>query len=140
MQLDLYLQETKQLAEYNASILDDVKQRLQQGDILTRLEQSGVLHAFQVLIENAIGKAKHTLKHLDCTVPTSAYDTFKELVEQGVISQADLDQWNAIIGLRNKIVHDYMNLDVRIVLELVKNNQYAVVVRFLLQGFPRSSD
>jgi len=117
-----------------------VQERLQQGDNLTRLEQSGVLHAFQVLIENAIGKAKHTLKYSGCTVPASAYDTFKELIEQKVIPPADLDQWNAIIGLRNKIVHDYMNLDVRIVLERVKNNQYAVVVRFLLQGFPRSSD
>lgn len=133
MQLDLYLQETKQLAEYNASLLDEVRKRIQQQDTLSRLEQSGVLHALQVLIENAIGKAKHTLKYLNKTVPISAYDTFNELQENDVISKEELEQWNAIIGLRNKIVHDYMNIDIRIVLELVKDKQYNVIIRFLLR-------
>ena len=103
MQFDLYLQETKQLVEYNASLLDEIRKRIQQKDSLSRLEQSGVLYALQVLIENSIGKAKHTLKYLNKTVPISAYDTFNELQENSVISEIKIEQWNAIVGLRNKI-------------------------------------
>ena len=64
MQLDIYAQETNLLTEKNASLLDEVKQRLKKGELLSNLEQAGTLHALQVLIENAIGKAKHTLKFL----------------------------------------------------------------------------
>ena len=61
MRLDIYLKETQQLAEVNGDVMEEVRQRLLKGEKLSRLEQSGVLHVLQVLIENAIGKAKHTL-------------------------------------------------------------------------------
>jgi len=32
------------------------------GEKLSPLERNGILHAFQILAGNAIGKAKHTLK------------------------------------------------------------------------------
>ena len=44
-----------------------------------------VLHALQVLIENAIGKGKQLLKAQRQPVPISAYDTFKALSENGGI-------------------------------------------------------
>ena len=133
MQLEIYLQETRQLAEYNAELLNDARQRLIKGEKLSKLEQSGVLHTFQVLIENAIGKAKHTLKSQHKNVPVSAYDTFEALVDVSVIPSTELDQWLSIIGLRNKIVHDYMNIDINIVFQLVKEKQYEIIVKFLLQ-------
>jgi hypothetical protein len=43
---------------------------------MTRLEQSGVLHAFQVFTENTICKSKHLLKSAGESIPLSAYDTF----------------------------------------------------------------
>lgn len=132
MQLDIYLQETKQLTEKNVNLLDEVRQRLTKGEMLSNLEQAGVLHALQVLIENAIGKAKHTLKHLNITVPISAYDVFELLAENSVIPKNELNQWSAIIGLRNKIVHDYMNIDPGKIFVLVENRQYELVSRFLL--------
>ena len=45
--------------------------------------------------------SKHTLKYLNKTVPISAYDTFNELQENGVISEKELEQWNAIHRLKN---------------------------------------
>ena len=107
MQLDIYLQETKRLAEKNTALLEEVRQRLKNAETLSSLEQAGVLHALQVLIEKAIGKAKHTLKNINNTVPVSAYEVFETLAENGVVDVEDLVQWSAVIGLRNKIVHDY---------------------------------
>lgn len=99
---------------------------------MSRLEQNGVLHALQVLIENAIGKAKHLLKDAQEPVPVSAYDAFDTLARIGKISQLTLEQWNLAIGLRNRIVHEYMNIDMGLVLQLIKEKQYKFMTDFLL--------
>jgi uncharacterized protein YutE (UPF0331/DUF86 family) len=54
------------------------------------LEQSGVLHALQILIENSIGKAKHLLKQANKLVPVSAYDAFASLEQHRFISSLEL--------------------------------------------------
>lgn len=38
-----------------------------------------------------------------------------------------------MIGLRNRIVHDYMNIDMNRVLEFVQTNQDKFIVEFLLK-------
>lgn len=100
--------------------------------MLNPLKQNGVQHALQVLIENAIGKAKQLLKASGETVPISAYDAFAALLRHGEIEQAQLPAWNAVIGLPNRIVHDYMNIDMTKVLELVSQARHAFVTEFLL--------
>ena len=51
MRLDLYLQETARVAAKQDALLALAKQILSTGRELTALEQGGVLHAIQVLIE-----------------------------------------------------------------------------------------
>lgn len=84
----------------------------------------------QVLIENAIGKAKQVLKAKGKSVPISAYDTFDALVLHSTINTGELPAWNAAIGLRNRIVHEYMNLNLQRVLEWVRLRQYEFIVDF----------
>jgi uncharacterized protein YutE (UPF0331/DUF86 family) len=132
MRLDLYQIETAQIARQHGSLLDEARQQLSAGGTLSRLEQNGVLHAIQVLIENAIGKAKQILKAKGEPVPVSAYDALAALARLRVISDADLPAWNAAIGLRNRIVHEYMNIDIKRVLELVLADQHKFVTEFLL--------
>lgn len=132
MRLDLYQAETALIAQEQTSLLDEARMTLCAGGSLSRLEQNGVLHAIQILVENAVGKAKQLLKAAGRQVPLSAYDSFLGLTELGVIKPGDLTAWNAVIGLRNRIVHDYMNIDMPRVLELVKNEQYRFITDFLL--------
>ena len=132
MRLDLYHAETARIATEQSALLDVARQRLVEGLILTPLEQNGVLHALQVLIENAIGKAKQLLKARGEAVPVSAYDAFTAMERHGEIEHAQLTAWNALIGLRNRIVHDYMNIDMSKVLELVSQGRYQFVTEFLL--------
>jgi uncharacterized protein YutE (UPF0331/DUF86 family) len=131
MRLDLYQAETARIAGEQSALLDEARQRLLDLQPLSPLEQNGVLHALQVLIENAIGKAKQLIKARNESVPVAAYDAFATLVRLGIIEPAQLDAWGPIIGLRNRIVHDYMNLDMRIVLSLVERAEYDFVVDFL---------
>ena len=123
MRLDLYQAETAQIASEYRSLLDEARQQLSVGGTLSRLEQNGVLHALQVLIENAIGKAKQILKAKGEPVPVSAYDALAALARLRVIAEEDLQEWNAAIGLRNRIVLEYMIIDRERVLELVRTDQ-----------------
>ncbi|MCA1977681.1 MAG: DUF86 domain-containing protein [Thiobacillus sp.] len=133
MRLDLYQAETARIATEQSALLAVARKRLADGLALSPLEQSGVLHALQKLIENAIGKAKQLLKTHDEVVPVSAYDAFAALARRGTIPQDQLPAWNAVIGLRNRIVHDYMNIDIARVQELVAQGRYEFVTEFLLK-------
>lgn len=82
-----------------------------------------MLHALQILIENAIGKAKQLLKASEQAVPVSGHDAFKALTTRNLIEPAELPAWNAIVGLRNRIVHDYTNIDMDQVTALVAENR-----------------
>jgi len=132
MRLDLYRQETARIATEQTALLDEAAQRISDGRSLSPLEQSGVLHALQVLIENAIGKAKQNLKASGEPVPISAYDAFSALARHGEIATEQLPAWNAVVGLRNRIVHDYMNIDINRVQDWVANGRYRFVTDFLL--------
>lgn len=137
MRLDLYQAETSRVAAEQSALLAQAKAILIQGRALTPLEQSGMLHALQILIENAIGKAKQLLKASNQPVPVSAYDAFKALANSEQITPTDLPAWNAIIGLRNRIVHDYMDIDMDQVTALVVANKDQFVVRFLCNDFSK---
>lgn len=117
-------------------MLDEVRGRLQEGRHLSRLEENGVLHALQILIENAIGKAKQLLKAAGETVPISAYDSFAALANRTSKVQSHLESWNAVIGIRNRIVHAYMNIDLRKIHDIVREGRYRFVVEFLLDESP----
>ena len=117
-------------------MLAQAKAILNADRALTPLEQSGVLHALQIIIENAIGKAKQWQKVTEQPVPISGYDTFSALANSVLIAPVDLPAWNAIIGLRNRLVHDYMNIDMDQVTALLTADKDQFVVRFLLKEFP----
>lgn len=131
MRLDLYQAECVRIANEQTALLDEAKQRILSGAPLSRLEQSGVLHALQVLIENTIGKAKHLLKSKEVEIPVSAYDAFASLGQHGLINAQDLEQWNSVIGLRNRIVHDYMNIDMQLIYKLITNDHHVSIADFL---------
>ena len=134
MRLDLYQSETAMIAQEQSSLLDEARARIASGQALTRLEMNGVLHAIQVLVENSIGKAKHLLKAAGEQVPVSAYDAFSQLVNKSIIPSDKLHMWNAAIGLRNRIVLDYMNIDMELVLGIVASGQYQFITDFLLSS------
>lgn len=132
MQLELYQAECERIAQDCAAMLEQAKALYATpGRTLTPLEQGGVLHALQVLVENAIGKTKHQLKVLGVEVPVSAYDAFAALAHRGLIAPHELQRWNAVVGLRNRIVHDYMSIDMAHIAAIVQADRHAFVLNFL---------
>jgi uncharacterized protein YutE (UPF0331/DUF86 family) len=135
MRLDVYQKETALIAAEQSSLLDEAADRLLTGGVLSRLELNGVLHALQVLVENSIGKTKQLLNFSGHQVPVSAYDSFTALADNGIIGHEQLDEWRSVIGLRNRIVHDYMNIDMDLVKDLVREKHYRFVTEFLMTAF-----
>lgn len=135
MRLDVYQAETARITGEQALVINSAQDIINSGRSLTPLEQSGVLHALQILIENAIGKAKHWLKASGIIVPVSGYDTFKSLALDGLITDDDLATWNMLIGLCNRIVHDYMNVDIDRVISMIQDGQEQFVVDFLMKAY-----
>jgi uncharacterized protein YutE (UPF0331/DUF86 family) len=128
MRLDLYQAETARLVREQTSMLAEARQKLQGKQVLSALEQAGVLHALQILIENAIGKAKHILKVAGEPVPASAYNAFGSLIRMGPVNSEEYSKWTSGIGIRNRIVHNYMNINMELILDLVKTGRYRLVV------------
>ena len=93
MYLELYQQETEKLAKRNGKLLDELHNKLSQLDGLSMIEEQAILHALQVLIENAIGKARHLLKTQGEKVPISAYELFELLRKLGLINAEAQQGW-----------------------------------------------
>ena len=66
-------------------------------------------------------------------MPVSAYDAFAQLYREKIIDDEALRNLTAAIGLRNRIVHDYLNVDMLIIESLVKERKYQLQVQFLLK-------
>jgi uncharacterized protein YutE (UPF0331/DUF86 family) len=133
MRLDLYQAETERIAAEQTALLDEAREILKAGRRLSALECNGVLHALQVLIEKSIGKAKQWIKGTGGPVPVSAYDAFATRVRVGLLAPDDLRSWNALVGIRNRIVHDYMNIDLGRINAFVLEGRYHFVADFLMK-------
>ena len=89
-----------------------------------------------MLTENSIGKAKVILKSQGQTVPVSAYDAFSKLHALGYINADQLRDWTAAIGMRNRIVHEYLNVSMTVVEEIIVKQYYQLQIDFLIAEMP----
>lgn len=132
-EFELYQEQTLRLADYHESILLDAAKRLKANQWFSPMEEQGLLHSLQVLIENSVGKAKHLLKSKGLRVPAAAYDAFVALELNKIITREELALWKKAIGLRNAIVHEYMQLDMDIVTDVISKAHYNMMLEFLRQ-------
>lgn len=82
----------------------------------------------QLLTEACIGIAKQKLKSLGAVVPNDARQAFAKLQALGHDNSGT--PWGKVIGLRNALVHDYLNLDASIVQGIIHDRQYQQLLDF----------
>ncbi|TFH87412.1 DUF86 domain-containing protein [Billgrantia azerbaijanica] len=82
----------------------------------------------QLLTEAGIGIAKQRLKSLGAVVPSDARQAFAKL--QALGHDSSDTPWNKVIGLRNALVHDYLNLDAEIVESIIRRRDYQKLFDF----------
>jgi len=82
----------------------------------------------QRLTEACIGIAKQRLKSLGKVVPSDARQVFNKL--HGLGHDSSGTPWHKVIGLRNALVHDYLNLDAEIVKSVIRHRDYHTLIAF----------
>lgn len=82
----------------------------------------------QLLVEACIGIAKQTLKSEGLEVPSDTRQTFAKLKSKGL--DPTETPWTKIIGMRNALVHHYLNLDPERILQVIRSSQYQLLFDF----------
>lgn len=131
--LSLYLKEAQKNAKRNQAELNELRNDLLDGQFRSR-DYRALERVLQVYIEQCIGLAKHWLKQLDGESAADAYQTFSLLCENGQISVDELTQWRKILGMRNGLVHDYLNIDLTIVERVLREQHYHQLGDFCLKA------
>lgn len=125
--LQIYLNELNQQIDnyvFELNELAEIKN-------LKRRDYYAIERLLQVLVEACIGVSKHWLKFLGKSVPNEAYQAFELLARHGLLPESELVTWRKIIGLRNALVHDYLNLDRAIVLSVLRGKHYLKLAQFV---------
>lgn len=127
--LQLYLTEAARHKQDYCLQLDELRADLAQGE-LRRRDYLATERLLQILTELCIGLAKHCLKKYQQHSTADAYQTFTQLHQHGLITANELAEWRQIIGMRNGLVHDYLNIDVNIVRLIVAEGRYHTLAEF----------
>lgn len=94
----------------------------------SRIERHAAERSLQLLIEACIGLAKHWARHETGMVCRDAATGFERLQDAGKVD-SDVP-WRKVIGLRNVLVHDYLDVDPEIVKSVIAKKHYRAMIDF----------
>ncbi|AZL83593.1 DUF86 domain-containing protein [Aliivibrio salmonicida] len=127
--LELYLAEVESHKAKYLKELNELRVDLNQSTLKSR-DYLAAERLLQVFTEMCIGLSKHMVKKIQNKSPTEAYQSFSLLKEYGLISSNELRTWKQIIGMRNGLVHDYLNIDLLIVEDILREGHYQALADF----------
>ena len=123
---------------YKSAMREQLKQLQEELlEIQTMLADQGYLSGIayraaernlQLLVEACIGIAKQSLKAEGLEVPSDARQSFAKLKSLG-LDPTDIP-WTKVVGMRNALVHDYLNLDPERISEVIANGHYLKLFAF----------
>lgn len=117
----------KQLAQLKEE-LQEIRDQIAHQGFLSNLAYRAAERNLQLLVEACIGIAKQTLKSEGLEVPNDARQTFAKLKAKGLDSTSI--PWSKVIGMRNALVHDYLDLEPERITEVIDSGQYLALFDF----------
>ncbi len=97
--------------------LMDQKGFLQDTDISSSAERQ-----LQVAIQAVIDIGNHVVSDKDLGTPKDYKDIFRILARHKIVSKALSERLSAMAGLRNVLVHDYLDVDLKLVYRILKKD------------------
>ncbi len=125
-----YVVAIKEQIEQHVDSLNQLSERLHQAN-LSFIERSAAERNLQVLIESALGCSKHYLKMNNKPVPAEARACIERVYEIAKFDNPAINEMRGAIGMRNAIIHDYLNLDWSKLELVIKEKNYLAVVRYI---------
>jgi len=125
---------------YVYSITEQIEQHLSGLAELTKIakdrplnfnEKSAVERSIQVLVEVAIGCSKHFLKSKDKPVPSEARVSIERVYEILSLTKPNITEMRGAVGMRNAIIHDYLNLDWNKIDIVLKEERYCAIAVYI---------
>ena len=98
---------------------------------LTFSEQLSVERSIQVIVEVAIGASKHCLKHTGKPVLSQASACVRDALESISASKVLTQHVLGAVGMRNTLVHDYLNLDWARIEEVLQERKYLYLSEYI---------
>jgi uncharacterized protein YutE (UPF0331/DUF86 family) len=101
----------------------DVLRGLPRADLLADAARlGGAKYYLQVAVECCVDTANYLIARQGWRAPKSHADSFAILAENGVISAEFLITARQMVGMRNRLVHLYWEVDAETVYETLQNN------------------
>ncbi len=94
---------------------------------LTFNERNAAERSLQVVTEAAIGCSKHFLKSVNKPVPSEARAAIERSYEILGLMEPDINIMRGAIGMRNAIIHDYLNLDWNKIEPVLADRKYYLI-------------
>ncbi len=94
-------------------------------------ERNAVERSLQVLVEMAVGCSKHLLKARGRPVPSEARAAVERVYEVLSLTDPSADILRGAVGMRNAIIHDYLNLDWALVAGVLRTRRYVMIERYI---------
>ncbi|MGH7908626.1 MAG: type VII toxin-antitoxin system HepT family RNase toxin [Thermodesulfobacteriota bacterium] len=85
------------------------------------LKQDAIALNVQRVCELCIDIANHLIKTKKLGLPQDSKDSFSLLQRAGLIDEAMMASLRAMVGFRNILVHQYQNLDLDIMVEIIEH-------------------
>jgi uncharacterized protein YutE (UPF0331/DUF86 family) len=108
--------------------LEQLQSQVEPGLALSRIAYRAAERNLQLLIEACIGIAKQTLKARGHVVSADARQVLTQITSMG-LDHSGLD-WRRVIGMRNALVHDYLNFNPEIVLDILRSGRHVRLLNY----------
>ncbi|MET4694708.1 type VII toxin-antitoxin system HepT family RNase toxin [Endozoicomonas lisbonensis] len=95
--------------------------------------------ALQIIIESLIGLSRYTYQQKYNISVSKSRSALDGLAKQGDICKTDYELSLKMIGFRNVLVHDYLDVNQKIIEAIIRKKQYHDIQRIseiLLQSLP----
>ena len=86
------------------------------------IKQDAIALNLQRICEMAIDAANHVIKTKKLGLPQDSVESFYLLHRAGLINQTMMAQMKGMVGFRNVLVHEYKEMDLQIMADIIENH------------------
>jgi uncharacterized protein YutE (UPF0331/DUF86 family) len=122
----LYEQEIQKNIRRMNRILDEYKET---DSDWSEIDTLAIERCLQILIESVIGLSRYVLSTIFAINVSRSREAVDELKRLGELTRYEHNKLTKIIGFRNILVHDYLNVDNTITMAIITRQDYLFTIR-----------